>query len=56
MEEQAESASNPLTSRRHFLDLVLGASNSWLAGEHRLPRHPLSQTIAAKQARPGRRI
>src|SRR6187549_4143814 len=26
MEKQVESASSPLTSRRHFLDLVLGAS------------------------------
>jgi len=32
MEEQVEAASNPLTSRRHFLDLLLGASIlGWLA-------------------------
>lgn len=32
MEEQVESASSPVTSRRHFLDLLLGASIlGWLA-------------------------
>jgi hypothetical protein len=32
MEEQVEAAASPLTSRRHFLDLLLGASIlGWLA-------------------------
>ena len=49
MEEQTLTTSNSKTSRRHFIDLLLGASSSRLGGYDRLPDCSLPQTSATNR-------
>jgi hypothetical protein len=50
MEQQAEAASNSTTSRRHFLDILLGANLlGWLASV--ASGHSLSQAAATNRSR-----